>query len=386
MSIMGLDVARVDMGLDTQGSQDGELVFGDPSMGPVMELASLAAQSSVVVLLEGESGTGKEMLARFIHRRSGRSGEFVAVNCAALPDNLLESELFGHERGAFTGATQRRIGCFEAARGGTILLDEISELSLPLQAKLLRVLQEFRIRRVGSTTSIPVDVKVVATSNRDLRGMVEQGLFRRDLYYRLRVFPIQIPALRERPGDIRVLAEFFVRRYAKQHGKPVTGLDRDAMAALLRHQWPGNVRELENTISRAVILAQGGLIRPMHLLLESQTEALGGVNVPALPHGEPVGSGDEVDRVLARLAGMPLAELETRMILLTLEAFGGNRTRTAQALGISIRTLRNRLRAYRDAGLEVPEPPSGRDPGDGFAHGQTLPGSRRPGVGVAAAR
>jgi two-component system response regulator FlrC len=304
----------------------------DPAMRRVLEIAASVASSRAPVLIEGESGTGKELLARYLHEHGCRRGRpFVAVNCAALPRELLESELFGHERGAFTGAIGRKTGKFELAHGGTILLDEVSEMELGLQAKLLRVLQEYEVDRVGGSAPVPVDVRVVATTNRRLRDMVDRGLFREDLYYRLSVVPVVLPPLRERPGDVELLAEHFLARFA--NGRRLS-LAPEARAALRARRWPGNVRELENTLERAALLAAGPVLGAADL--EDR-------DAP----GPPAGATD--------LAGLTVREAERRLIFDTLKRTRNNRTQAARLLGISIRTLRNKLSEYRQRGeLEPP--------------------------------
>ncbi|WP_447977079.1 sigma-54-dependent transcriptional regulator [Candidatus Nitrospira bockiana] len=313
----------------------------DPTMDRVLALAEGVAASQATVLIQGESGTGKELLARFIHSRSPRAHRpFIAVNCAALPDGLLESELFGHERGAFTGALVRKIGKFEMAHQGTLLLDEISEMNLGLQAKLLRVLQEREVDRIGGREPVHVNIRVVATTNRSLRYEVEQGRFREDLYYRLNVFPIVVPPLRERPADIAVLAKHFVRTSAARNGLHATRLSEAALALLEQRPWKGNVRELENAVERAVLLANGAIIEPQHfpgddLVRTPRTTAPAGADLTA------TGS---------------LWEMERELIMKTLDRVKGNRTHAAKALGISIRTLRNKLREYRQLANGLGEP------------------------------
>jgi two-component system response regulator FlrC len=311
------------------GSDD--LVAEDPVTLRAVELALRAARSDVTVLLEAESGAGKEVFARLIHRESPRaSGPFVAINCAALPRDLLEAELFGHCKGAFTGALKDRKGHFELADGGTLLLDEIGEMSADLQARLLRVLQDPLIQPVGSETPVRVNVRVVAATNKNLREEVGAGRFREDLYYRLRVMPISIPPLREREGDLEPLALRFARLYAG----PEAALTPAALARLKAHPWPGNVRELQNALHRAAILAGGEPIDARHLDLE-----------PALRPKEP--------RVAV---ARPLEEAERDAIGRILHETGGNRTEAAAALGISPRTLRHKLKQYRDAGTPLAEP------------------------------
>jgi two-component system response regulator FlrC len=290
-------------------------------------VADSVASSRAPVLVQGESGTGKELLARHLHERGCRRGKpFVAVNCAALPRDLLESELFGHERGAFTGAIGRKTGKFELANGGTILLDEVSEMETGLQAKLLRVLQEYEIDRVGGTAPVPVDVRVVATTNRRLRDLVDRGRFREDLYYRLTVIPVVLPPLRERRGDVELLVDHFLARFG--NGRGLT-LSPEARAALAARPWPGNVRELENTLERAALLARGPVIGPADL--EDADARTPGAAMPSL-------------------AGLTVREIERRLILDTLKRTRNNRTQAARLLGISIRTLRNKLSEYRQRG------------------------------------
>jgi two-component system response regulator FlrC len=305
-----------------------EIVTQDPAFSRVLDRARQAAASTATVLIEAESGTGKELLARMIHKESPRaSGPFVAVNCAALPENLLESELFGYERGAFTGASVSKPGKFEMAHHGTLLLDEIGEMAPLLQAKLLRVLQEREVDRIGGKDPVRIDVRVIATTNRDLALLVRAGGFREDLYYRLNVIRLHIPPLRQRSGDVLLLADFFCRRYAKAFGKPGTHLSRSALELLSRQTWPGNVRELENAVQRAVALATQENIDLLDLSSSvSKTETEGEDPVPA--------------------AGMTVREMERQLIQRTLQNTGGNRTHAARILGISLRTLRNKLNEF----------------------------------------
>jgi two-component system response regulator FlrC len=303
----------------------------DPESCRLLELAARVAQSDVTVLLNGESGTGKEVLARFIHARSKRhAGPFVAVNCAAIPEQMLEALLFGHEKGAFTGAQQRSIGKFVQANGGTLLLDEVTEMELGLQAKLLRVLQEREVEPLGASKPLPLDVRVVATSNRDLEQAVRDGAFREDLYYRLSVFPLRIAPLRERPGDVAALAERFVAARALRPCR----LSPVALSRLKSYPWPGNVRELENVIQRALLLADGAAeILPDHLILSDARVA--------------------PTQLSSDLAG-ELWEEETRRIVAALETNRGARRLAAEQLGISDRTLRYKLSKMRAAGIAVP--------------------------------
>jgi two-component system response regulator FlrC len=303
------------------------ILTAHPQMERVLALARRVAQTDATVLIEGETGTGKELLARFVHRHSSRAnGPFVPINCAALPEALIESELFGHEKGAFTGAFGRRIGRFEAASGGTLLLDEIGELPLGLQAKLLRALQEGEITRIGATHGIEVDVRVIAITNRDLRAEVAAGRFRQDLFYRLNVVTLRPPALRDRGADIPVLARHFLLKYAAMHASPARAFSQAATARLLAHGWPGNVRELENAVQRAVIVCTGTEVAADDIALDEE------------PAAGPLVVGART-----------ISETQRDLILSTLERMGGNRTHAARALGISARTVRNHLRKYRSA-------------------------------------
>jgi two-component system, response regulator FlrC len=329
--------------LQAVAQESHALLYRDAAMESLVKLAEQIAPSDATVLITGESGTGKEVLARLIHRKSKRARQnFVSVNCAAIPDNLLESELFGHEKGAFTGAVARRIGKFEEASGGSLLLDEVSEMHPRLQAKLLRAVQEREIDRVGGTQPIKVDIRLIATSNRDLEEAVRKGEFREDLYFRLNVVTLRIPALRERVRDIEILAEHFISKYADSNGLPAKRLSLPARDLLNRHPWRGNVRELENTMHRAVLLAGGEEIGPEAIMLA------------------PLKRGDDEDAASSAgaggLVGHTVAEVERDLILGTLQHCLGNRTHAANILGISIRTLRNKLQQYRQEGLTVPLP------------------------------
>ncbi|MEW5978235.1 MAG: sigma-54 dependent transcriptional regulator [Acidobacteriota bacterium] len=327
----------------------------DPDMLALLELAEQAARTRSTVLIQAESGTGKELLARWIHQCSPRNnGPFVAVNCAALPDNLLEAELFGHEKGAFTGAIAQKRGKFEVASGGSILLDEIGEMVPLLQAKLLRVLQEQEIDRVGGKDPIPINVRVIATTNRDLKTLVKDGTFREDLYYRLNVIPLSIPPLRKRPQDVSLLATFFCEKYSQEQSGKKRELAPETLDVLTGQDWKGNVRELENVIQRATALAANSTIYPQDLLLPATSLSVQSqkANPPAALEPQETsedglwagGGGLEVK------PGMTVGEVEKRLIHLTLEETGGNRTRAAKLLGISLRTLRNKLREYRMSG------------------------------------
>ncbi|MGV0758715.1 sigma-54 dependent transcriptional regulator [Tistrella mobilis] len=394
--------------LEAVASEDHALIFRDPAMERVVSLAEQIAPADATVLITGESGTGKEVMARFLHRKSRRADQrFVSVNCAAIPENLLESELFGHEKGAFTGAVARRVGKFEEADGGTLLLDEISEMDPRLQAKLLRVIQEREVDRVGGTRPVKVDIRLIATSNRNLEDEVRRGNFREDLYFRLNVVNLRLPSLRERPSDVAALADHFVQRYAAANALPDRPLSPDARNLLLGYDWPGNVRELENTMHRAVLLARGTEIGAEAIMLADGTSlataaarrqdfqpprapaapaAPAGVpahnpyanpyggppaayGVPPVAYGQPAGfapaapaapvAADDEDATRA-LVGRTVAEVERDLIINTIQHCLGNRTHAATILGISIRTLRNKLKLYAEEGVAVP-PPAGGD-------------------------
>jgi two-component system, response regulator FlrC len=318
-----------------------DLVYRDEAMARVVRLARQIAPSDASVLITGESGTGKEVLARYLHARSLRArGPFVSVNCAAIPEQLLESELFGHEKGAFTGAFARRIGKFEEANGGTLLLDEISAMDARLQAKLLRALQERAVDRVGGTRPVPVDIRVIATSNRNLAAAVREGSFRDDLLFRLNVVNLKIPPLRERPADVLALAEHFAGKYAALNGSAPRALSAASRRRLAAGSWPGNVRELENAMHRAVLLATGDEIG-LEAIVAPDGACLESAMPPAA--GAAAASAAAVSRLLV---GRTVAEVERALILATLDHCLGNRTRAAGILGISIRTLRNKLNEY----------------------------------------
>ncbi|MBH0236305.1 sigma-54-dependent transcriptional regulator FlbD [Methylobrevis albus] len=336
-----------------------DFIVRDDAMAFVVKLADQVAASEASILVTGESGTGKEVLARHVHGKSGRAGKaFVSVNCAAIPEHLLESELFGHEKGAFTGAVARRIGKFEEATGGTLLLDEISEMDVRLQAKLLRAIQERVIDRIGGGKPVPVDIRIIATSNRNLGEAVRAGTFREDLLYRLNVVNLKIPPLRERPADVVALAEHFARKYAVINGIEPRGIAEEAKRELIASRWPGNVRELENTMHRAVLLATGPEIG-----VEAIRSPDGGrldATVESRTRDAASAAAMTAEAVTRALVGRTVADVERDLILDTLDHCLGNRTHAARILGISIRTLRNKLNEYTAGGLEVPQPGESR--------------------------
>ncbi len=315
------------------------LIYGDKKTEAILKMAKQIAPSEASVLLTGSSGTGKEIFSRFVHDNSKRANQkFVAVNCAAIPEALLESELFGYEKGAFTGAVARRIGKFEEASNGTLLLDEISEMNIGLQAKLLRAIQEKEIDRLGGKSPIKVDTRIIATSNRNLEQCVADGTFRQDLYYRLNVINLNIPDLKDRTGDILVLAKHFIKKYSELNGLPMKDISAKAEAMLLNYLWPGNVRELENTMHRAVLLSTGDEIDENAIIL--QTPSAVKENQEAKTEGNQV--------------GQTVASVERKLILDTMESTSWNRSTAATILGISIRTLRNKLKQYQEEGFEIP--------------------------------
>jgi len=330
--------------LSAVAEESHAMIYNDPAMDNVVKLGKKIAPSNASVLITGQSGTGKEIMARFIHRNSKRKdGPFIAVNCAAIPENLLESELFGHEKGAFTGAVARRIGKFEEGNDGTILLDEISEMDPRLQAKLLRVLQEREIDRVGGKKPVPVNVRIIATSNRNMDEAVAKGDFREDLYFRLNVVNLELPPLKDRPKDMVLLCEHFITKYAKANELPDRPLNQDAIKKILQHSWPGNVRELENTMHRAVLIAGPDEIDDAAIMLSGS------------PAAEQASNGTENSTSdTGGFVGQTVADVERQLIIATLDHCFGNRTHAANVLGISIRTLRNKLKLYGDGGFSIP--------------------------------
>jgi DNA-binding NtrC family response regulator len=310
-------------------AKQGEVITQSSKMQHVLKIAKKVAPSNATVLIQGESGTGKEVLAGFIHHHSLlRQNPYVAVNCASLPENLAESELFGHEKGAFTGAVSRKMGKFELANNGTIVLDEISEMPLPTQAKLLRIIQERVLDRVGGAKPVPIRVRIIAISNVDLKKAVQEGRFREDLFFRINVIPLEVPPLRDRKEDIPLLANHFLKKYERENGKRGMTLADGALAALMKPDWAGNVRELENTIYRAVLLSEGQVIPADSLILT-----------------EDQGEKNNIDSVGV---GLSVREMERKLIFATLDQLNHNRTHAAEMLGISIRTLRNKLREYKE--------------------------------------
>ena len=314
------------------------IITKDKKMLDLLELLRNVSKSKSTILMQGESGTGKELLARYIHKHSNRANmRFVAVNSAAIPYNLLESEMFGYEKGAFTGASQRKLGKFELANGGTLLLDEISEMSLNLQAKFLRVIQESEIDRLGGKDSVPLDIRIIATTNKDLKKCVAEKKFRDDLYYRLGVIPIKIPPLRERRTDITLLAEHFLENYSRLNKISKPTLSKEVADILKCQEWPGNVRELENVIERAVLISGGKIILPEHLYLEGDYLENLNSRQPATTVSKAFTSQD-----------ITLKEMEKEFILETLEKTGGNKTKASKILGISLRTIRNKINEYEN--------------------------------------
>lgn len=361
--------------LEAVTQESNAMIANDVAMQQIVTLANRIAPSDATILITGESGTGKEVMARYVHRKSRRAnGPFIAVNCAAIPEALLESELFGHEKGAFTGAVARRLGKFEEANGGTLLLDEISEMHPLLQAKLLRALQEREITRIGSNDPVKVDVRILATSNRNMEESIKKGEFREDLYFRLNVVNIKLPALRERKGDLAALSQLFVDKFSQQNNLEPKKLSTAAIEKIRAHHWKGNIRELENTLHRAVLMSMEDELEAEAIYIpELEHLRAAAPSSPAASEPKPVSSsGDtplkqeeggvlqnaessELGNAAESLVGRKLADVERDLILGTLDHCLGNRTHAANILGISIRTLRNKLSQYRDEGLEIVE-------------------------------
>ena len=337
------ETQRLQRQLSQSGSM-GQMAGQSASMRRAFALIEQVAPSKAAVLITGESGTGKELVARALHALSPRrAGPFVALNCAAMPESLIESELFGHEKGAFTGAVERRAGCFELAQQGTLLLDEIGDMPVNTQAKLLRVLEDSRVRRLGGKSEMLVDVRVIASTNKNLAEAIRKGQFREDLYYRLNVFEMLLPPLRERMDDIPVLCGALLEELNRKHTTQVTEIGADAMEALKRHQWPGNVRELRNALERAVILAGEGTVQSRHL-----PPAL----LPALPQGEAAQPPAIEDYVMVRL-GTTIEDAERALIIRTVQLTKGNKTRASEILGITLKTLMNKLNKYEESNSQT---------------------------------
>lgn len=335
--------------LEAVAEEASDMIAADPATKKVIALAEQIAPSEASIMITGESGVGKEVIAKYVHAKSKRANKpFISINCAAIPENLLESELFGHEKGAFTGAVARRIGKFEEADGGTLLLDEISEMDVRLQAKLLRVLQERIIDRVGGSKPVKVNIRVIATSNRNLAEEVRKGTFREDLLFRLNVVNLDVPPLRQRPLDILALARHFAKKYATLNGVRERPITEGAQRAIVSAAWPGNVRELENAMHRAVLLAIGDEIDADAIRSPDGSTAR---PVIASPDGQPIAE---------TMVGRTVAQVEQDLILKTLDHCIGNRTHAANILGISIRTLRNKLKQYTGEGVAVRAPGADR--------------------------
>ncbi len=352
--------------LEAVTEENNSMIANDPSMKPIIALADKIAPSEATVMITGESGTGKEVMSRYLHNKSKRkSGPFIAVNCAAIPENLLESELFGHEKGAFTGASSRRIGKFEEAHMGTILLDEVSEMHPLLQAKFLRAIQEKEITRIGSNDSIKVDVRIIATSNRDLGASVQKGEFREDLYFRLNVVNIPLPPLRDRPSDIARLSQFFADKYAEANSIEKKIVSQAAIEKLQACAWRGNIRELENTMHRAILMSSEDEVEPDAIFIQSEglstsAPAQAPANAPDPAGVSSAGKTPQSPPVIQNqgsvesMIGRTIADVERDMIINTLDHCLGNRTHAANILGISIRTLRNKLNQYKEDGVDIP--------------------------------
>ena len=350
--------------LEAVTEESNAMIANDPAMKSVLTVADKVAPSEATILITGESGTGKEVMSRYIHRKSKRvNGPFIAINCAAIPESLLESELFGHEKGAFTGAVSRRLGKFEEANGGTLLLDEVTEMHPSLQSKLLRAIQEREITRIGNNDPVKVDVRIIATSNRNLEESVQKGEFREDLYFRLNVVNIRLPGLRERKADIVPLAQFFVDKYSELNGVPPKKLSSESADKVKNHHWRGNIRELENIMHRAVLVSSESEIEESAINIQgSMAQASGTITAKNAPDPSGVSSAGKaaVPSVqnpggVENLVGRTIADVERDMIINTLDHTLGNRTHAANILGISIRTLRNKLAQYKDEGIDVPE-------------------------------
>jgi DNA-binding NtrC family response regulator len=357
-------LVRVSRLLSRENEESEHPLLGQSrEMENLKQLIHKVAHTNATVLIQGESGTGKEAIARALYRESSRAcAPFIKVNCAAIPENLIESEFFGHERGAFTGALTKREGRFELAHGGTILLDEISEISPPLQAKLLRVLQEREFERIGGSRTIKVDVRVIATTNRNLEESVERKEFRQDLFYRLNVVPIRVAPLREHREDVLLLKRAFMQRFSRRHGIHIQGITDEARQALLHHSWPGNVRELQNVMERAVIMAgENAMLEQLHLGLTACNPANGSAT-----HSEK--ASKTLDGLSPAGDLSPLAEIEKRHILHVLNHCQGNRTHAANLLGISVRTMRNKLHEYG-----VHQPPSGEETAETALDSRSVP-------------
>lgn len=346
--------------LEAIAEEPQSVVHGSDAMRKILAMADQIAPSDASILITGESGTGKEVIARYIHKKSARANKpFIAVNCAAIPANLMESELFGHEKGAFTGALNRRIGKFEEADSGTLLLDEISEMDIGLQSKLLRAIQEREIDRVGGNKPVKINIRILATSNRDLEAEVKKGTFREDLYYRLNVISLHMAKLVDRLDDIAPLSEYFIEKYSKANGVPTRKLSQEALAKLRDYHWPGNVREFENIMHRAVLMAQGNIIDETAILLPQSamtrqsnpqapsTSPSFASTQPSANNIAPIGGSSAPKR--SDMVGRTVEDVEKELILDTLDYCLGNRTQAAIVLGISIRTLRNKLKQYADS-------------------------------------
>lgn len=332
--------------------ENSTMIANDAAIKDVLEMADQIAPSTATVLISGESGTGKEMMAKYIHQKSQRKDKnFISINCAAIPENLLESEMFGHEKGAFTGAVARRLGKFEEASGGTLFLDEISEMDISLQAKLLRVIQEKEVTRIGSNKPVKVDTRLVATTNRDLEKEVKAGTFREDLFFRLNVVNLHLPPLRDRVSDIVPLARFFIEKFAKQNNMPIKALSQEAIEKLEQAHWKGNIRELENAMHRSLLVSRGDAIDANNISVSGETNV-------AQKASEANGTR-KVNGPTAGLVGKTMAEVEKDLILSTLDHCLGNRTHAANILGISIRTLRNKIKQYSEDGLVFPDKSTG---------------------------